>query len=56
MEADAWKLTEARALFQQGVWGAGTSPKMHLLWQAWGLMEAKEKNLDDARKYLVRYA
>ena len=45
---------EARGLFQQGVWGAGSSAKVHNLWQAWGQMEAKEGNIEDARKYLAR--
>ena len=44
----------ARSLFQQGVWGAGSNPKVHALWQAWGLLEARLDNLEDARKYLAR--
>ena len=47
-------MVEARGLFQQGVWGAGSSAKVHNLWQAWGQMEAKEGNIEDARKYLAR--
>jgi hypothetical protein len=48
------QVAEARGLFQQGVWCAGASEKVHNLWQAWGLMEAKEGNIEDARKYLAR--
>ena len=48
------QVVEARGLFQQGVWGASSSGKVHNLWQAWGQMEAKQGNIEDARKYLAR--
>lgn len=54
MEADLGNVDKAREIFQQGIWASGGSEKMHMIWQAWGLLEARMGDVTTARKYLSR--